>query len=36
MNCSEFKGLKVPKRWKYAKKLKLCFRCLGEGDLGHT
>ena len=28
--CSEFKELEVPKRWEYAKKLKLCFRCLGE------
>ena len=32
--CSEFKELEVPKRWEYAKKLKLCFRCLGEGHLG--
>ena len=32
--CSEFKELEVPKRWEHAKKLKLCFRCLGEGHLG--
>ena len=29
--CSEFKELEVPKRWEHAKKLKRCFRCLGEG-----
>ena len=32
--CNEYKKLTVPKRWDYAKKLKLCFRCLGEGHLG--
>ena len=34
--CSDFKKLEVPKRWEYAKKLKLCFHCLGEDHLGHT
>ena len=32
--CNEYKKLTVPKRWDHAKKLKLCFRCLGEGHLG--
>jgi len=32
--CNEFKELTVPRRWDHAKKLKLCFRCLGEGHLG--
>ena len=32
--CSEFKELEVPKRWENAKKLKLCFHCLGEGHQG--
>ena len=32
--CSEFKKLEVSKRWDFAKKMKLCFRCLGEGHLG--
>ena len=31
---NEFKELTAPKRWDCAKKLKLCFRCLGEGHLG--
>ena len=35
-NCSEFKTMEVPKRWEYAKKLKLCFRCLGEGHPGQS
>ena len=32
--CSEFKELEVPKRWECAKKVKLCFRCLGEDHHG--
>ena len=32
--CNEFKELTAPKRWDCAKKLQLCFRCLGEGHLG--
>ena len=32
--CNKFKKLIVPKRWDHAKKLKLCFHCLGEGRLG--
>jgi len=32
--CDEFEELTAPKRWDCAKKLKLCFRCLGEGHLG--
>ena len=32
--CSEFKKLEVSKRYDFAKKMKLCFRCLGEGHLG--
>ena len=34
--CSEFKELEVPKRWECAKKMKLCFRCLGEGHHGQN
>ena len=34
--CSEFKAMEVPKRWEYAKKSKLCFRCLGEGHSGQS
>jgi len=33
-SCGEFKQLDVSKRWENAKKLRLCFRCLGEGHLG--
>ena len=32
--CGEFKQLDTPKRWEYAKKFRLCFRCLGEDHLG--
>lgn len=32
--CKEFKELEIPKRWDCAKRLKLCFRCLGEGHVG--
>ena len=28
--------MEVSKRWEYAKKLKLCFRCLGEGHTGQS
>ena len=28
--------MEVPKRWEYAKKSKLCFRCLGEGHSGQS
>ena len=28
--------MEVSKRWEYAKKLKLCFRCLGEGYPGQS
>ena len=35
--CGDFKQLDVPKRWECAKKFKLCFRCLGEGQYcNHT
>ena len=34
--CSDFKGMEISKRWEYAKKFKLCFRCLGEGHLGQS
>ena len=33
-SCGEFRQLDVSKRWENAKKLRLCFRCLGEGHLG--
>ena len=33
-SCGEFKQTDVSKRWENAKKLRLCFRCLGEGHLG--
>ena len=32
--CEEFKKLDVSKRWGFAKKLKLCFQCLGRDHLG--
>ena len=32
--CDEFKQLNIQKRWECAKRLRLCFRCLGEGHLG--
>ena len=32
--CKEFKKLEVSKRYDFAKKMKLCFHCLGEGHLG--
>ena len=32
--CEEFKQMEVPERWENAKKLRICFRCLGEGHLG--
>ena len=28
--------MEVSKRWEYAKKFKLCFRCLGEGHPGQS
>ena len=34
--CSEFKAMEVSKRWEYAKKLKWCFRCLGESHQGQS
>ena len=33
-SCGEFKQMDVSKRWELAKKMRLCFRCLGEGHLG--
>ena len=32
--CDEFKQLNIQKRWECAKRLRLCFRCLGKGHLG--
>ena len=28
--------MEVSKRWEYAKKLKLCFKCLGDGHQGQS
>ena len=34
--CDKFKDLPVQERWNTAKRLKLCFRCLGGGHRGHV
>ena len=35
-HCDKFKDLPVQERWNTAKRLKLCFRCLGGGHRGHV